>query len=194
MTTVRCAKVEDVTAVAQMHAERIGGGFLATLGTRFLERLYRRMVLSERARVFVADDDEDDVAGFVATTRNTNDFYKEFVRRDGLAAATAGAGSILRAPKQVWETLRYGTGDGHDLPAAEVLAIAVASHAAGRGIGVALLERALEGFRQDGVSAARVVTAVGNDPAVRMYERAGFRPHSRTEVHAGVAQEVLVWP
>ena len=41
---------------------------------------------------------------------------------------------------------------------------------------------------------ARVVTAVDNDAALAMYERAGFRRRTRTEVHAGVPQEVLVWP
>src|SRR5262249_31769647 len=106
------------------------------------------------------------------------------------------------SPRKVWETLRYGTGgadgkaatDRPELPPAEVFAIAVAPRAAGRGLGAALLAAALDAFRADGVTAARVVTAVGNDAAQRMYERAGFRPVSRTEVHPGVPQEVLVWP
>jgi ribosomal protein S18 acetylase RimI-like enzyme len=108
----------------------------------------------------------------------------------------------VRSPRKVWETFRYGMSGtngesragGAELPAAEVFAIAVAARVEGRGLGAALLAAALEGFRADGITAARVVTAAGNDAAQRMYERAGFRAFSRTEVHAGVAQEVLVWP
>ena len=74
-----------------------------------------------------------------------------------------------------------------------MLAIAVAARAEGRGLGRALLRAALEQLGDRGVDAARVVTAVGNAPALRMYERAGFRRVSVTEVHAGIAQEVLVW-
>ena len=37
------------------------------------------------------------------------------------------------------------------------------------------------------------MTAVDNAAALRMYERGGFDGTSRTEVHAGTPQEVLVW-
>jgi ribosomal protein S18 acetylase RimI-like enzyme len=203
----RAATAADVPAVAALHAERISEGFLPTLGSGFLERLYGRMVRSDTARVFVVDDDtnrEDayDVVGFVATAGDTGRFYREFLRHDGFAAAWHSAGALARSPRKVWETFHYGTrgADGNadagvtELPAAEVFAIAVAPRVEGRGLGAALLAAALDGFRADGVSAARVVTAVGNEAAQRMYERAGFRAVSRTEVHAGVPQEVLVWP
>jgi len=39
-----------------------------------------------------------------------------------------------------------------------------------------------------------VVTASGNEEAIRMYERAGFGRQGGTEVHPGVVQEVLLWP
>jgi ribosomal protein S18 acetylase RimI-like enzyme len=202
----RAATVADVPAVAALHAQRISEGFLPTLGIGFLERLYRRLVQSERARVFVVDDDANrhdayDVVGFVATADDTGRFYREFLRHDGFAAAVHSAGALVRSPRKVWETFRYGIGadgkadDGRaELPAAEVFAIAVAPRVEGRGFGAALLAAALDAFRVDGVTAARVVTAVGNEAAQRMYERAGFRPVSRTEVHAGAPQQVLVWP
>ena len=52
--TLRLATVADVDPVAALHADRIAEGFLVTLGPAFLRRLYRRIVLSEGAFVFVA--------------------------------------------------------------------------------------------------------------------------------------------
>ena len=48
-------------------------------------------------------------------------------------------------------------------------------------------------MRRRAITGARVVTAVDNAAALRMYERAGFVRYGRTEVHAGTPQQVLVW-
>jgi ribosomal protein S18 acetylase RimI-like enzyme len=192
---VRPGRTGDAPGVARLHAERIGEGFLATLGPRFLTRLYRRVAVSPHARLLVAESGER-IVGFVAVTTSTRRLYGEFLRRDALPAGLAAAPAVARAPRRVWETLRYGTtGDGDgELPDAEVLSIAVAADAGGRGIGGALLAAALGELARGGTPSARVVTAMGNDAALAMYERAGFRRRTRTEVHAGVPQEVLVWP
>lgn len=189
---VRPGRPSDAEALAALHAQRIGEGFLVTLGHRFLARLYRRIARSPGSVLLVAEADGR-VVGFVAATTSTRRLYAEFLRHDAVPAALAAAPAVLRAPMRAWETLRYGAGHD-DLPAAEVLSIAVADDASGRGIGGALLAAALDALAQEGAAEARVVTAVGNDAALAMYERAGFRRRTRTEVHAGVAQEVLVWP
>jgi glycosyltransferase involved in cell wall biosynthesis/ribosomal protein S18 acetylase RimI-like enzyme len=202
---VRAASPGDAGAVADLHADRIAEGFLVTLGPRFLTRLYRRIARSPHATLLVAESGEQ-IVGFVATATSTRRLYVDFVLHDAVPAGLAAAPAALRAPRRVWETFHYGAsetgpgrngdstnGDG-DLPAAEVLSIAVATDAGGRGIGGALLAGALEELSRAGVTEARVVTAVGNDAALAMYERAGFRRRTQTEVHAGVPQEVLVWP
>jgi ribosomal protein S18 acetylase RimI-like enzyme len=191
-TPVRPGRPGDAAAVAAIHYARISEGFLVTLGPRFLTRLYRRIARSPGSVLLVAEVDGR-VVGFVAATTSTRRLYAEFLRRDGVLAALAAAPAVLRAPRRVWETLRYGTSHD-DLPAAEVLSIAVADAASGRGLGGALLTAALDGLAARGAHEAQVVTAVGNEAALAMYERAGFRRWGRTEVHAGVAQEVLVWP
>lgn len=189
---VRLARADDAPAIAALHEERISEGFLVTLGRRFLTRLYRRIARSPGSVLLVADAG-DRVVGFVAATASTRSLYADFLRHDALPAGLAAAPAVLRAPRRVWETLRHGRGE-HDLPAAEVLSIAVAADAGGQGTGGALLAAALDALARQGVTEAQVVTAVGNQTALAMYQRAGFRHHGRTEVHAGVAQEVLVWP
>jgi ribosomal protein S18 acetylase RimI-like enzyme len=188
----------DAATVAALHAERIGDGFLVTLGPRFLTRLYRRIALSPQAVLLVAHDppgeSRDGLVGFVAAATSTRRLYGEFLRRDALPAGLAAAPAVLRHPRSVWETFRYGRTTDDDLPVAEILSVAVASGAAGRGVGGALVAAAQEELVRLGAHEARVVTAVGNDGALAMYERAGFRRRTRTQVHAGVPQEVLVWP
>jgi ribosomal protein S18 acetylase RimI-like enzyme len=218
----RPAVSRDAADVAALHAAELGAGFLATLGPRFLRRLYARATRSGASFVLVTED-ADGLTGFVAVAERTGRFYREFLIHDGLLAGLAAAPAVLRAPRRTWETFRYGTSasgrparsaDGTDRapetgpgnqtgpadavdtdapPAAEILAIAVAPRARGRGTGTALVAAAVGELRRRGIDGAKVVTAVDNAPAIGMYERAGFRRHHRTEVHAGVAQEVLVW-
>jgi ribosomal protein S18 acetylase RimI-like enzyme len=190
---LRTGRVDDAPAIAGLHAERIGEGFLVTLGPRFLTRLYRRIALSPAAVLVVAES-ADRIVGFLAATTSTRRLYADFLRRDALAAGVVAAPAALRSPRRVWETLRYGTVDDGDLPEAEVLSVAVAADVAGRGIGGRLLTAGLGELARAGTPAARVVTAVSNDAALAMYEGAGFRRRTRTEVHADVPQEVLVWP
>ena len=193
MSSIRAARSGDAGAVAALHGSRIAEGFLTTLGMSFLERLYRRMIRSAQAFVLVHDD-QDGIDAFVAVADHTGRLYREFVMRDGPAVVITTAPAIVRNPKRIWETLRYGIASGGDLPASEILAVAVAQRAEGRGVGGELVRAALDELQARGVAAARVVTAVGNAPALRMYETAGFRRFHQTEVHAGISQQVLVWP
>ena len=194
--TLRFATLEDVSAVAALHATRISEGFLVTLGPAFLRRLYRRVVLSHRSFLLVADDTRA-VCGFIAVAERTSDLYREFLVRDGVAASIAAARGLVRAPRSAFETLRYGWrggGSGSGGSGAEILATGVAAGCAGRGIGARLVRAATEELERRGVGSARVVTAVGNVAAVRAYERGGFHREGRDVVHRGVTQELLVWP
>ena len=190
----RPATLADARAVAALHRERFPEGFLPSLGSRPLERLYRHVVQSANAFVLVSDDGGE-VVGFVAVAEDTRLLYREFLRRDGFTVALVAAPRVLRAPRKAWETVRYGKRSNNaGLPSAEILAVAVAERSRGTGVAPSLVAAALEELRRRRIGAVRVVTAPGNSRALRLYERAGFRRQQRTEVHRGVAQEVLVWP
>ena len=192
--TVRPGVCADARSVAALHTDLIADGFLATLGPRFLGRLYRRMLRSSRSFVIVGDA-VGAVCGFVAVAEDTRGFYRDFLVRDGVLAGLVALPRVLHAPRHVWETFRYGTAVGEGvLPRAEILAVAVAPSQQGHGLAVRLVTEALAELRRRGVPSARVVTAVDNEAACRTYERAGFERRERIEVHRGVAQDVLVWP
>jgi ribosomal protein S18 acetylase RimI-like enzyme len=66
----------------------------------------------------------------------------------------------------------------------EVAEVYVAVAHRGRGVGEALVLRAVELFRQRGVTLGYVWTRADNEPATRLYRGAGFRP---------APQLVLTW-
>jgi ribosomal protein S18 acetylase RimI-like enzyme len=189
---VRPATDADLGTVAHLHRTRISEGFLSYLGEPFLRRLYRRVLRSTGGFVLVADTDDTRVAGFAAGAADLGRLYRSFVLRDGVVAGSRAAPRILRSLPRVLETLRYPSG-GDGLPTAEILAVAVSTAAAGRGVGLALVRAALERFAQDGVDSAKVVTGSDNAAALALYRRAGFEDRARIAVHEGTASEVLVW-
>lgn len=191
--TIRLATETDTLRVAQLHTEAIAEGFLSTLGLQFLNLLYRRIVRAPGSVLVVSVDDRDVISGFVAATDDTPRLYRHFLLRDAVRACWAAAPSVARAPRRVWETLRYGTADDASQPAAEILAIAVDNSARGHGIGGALVNAAIDHLRTGGVTEVKVVTAADNAPALRMYKKVGFVDVGTAEVHPGTVQKVLLW-
>jgi ribosomal protein S18 acetylase RimI-like enzyme len=199
---IRLGTPADAAAVAALHSQELAEGFLVTLGTPFLVRLYTR-IARYRGSFLLVMGETDDIEGFIAVAERTGDLYREFLVRDGLRAGLAALPAIGRAPRHVWETLRYGTrGDdgtpgaeaSAPLPDAEILSVAVDPAARGHGAGRALVAAATAELGRRGISSVRVVTAADNGPALRTYEAAGFTRRATTQVHAGVEQVVLAWP
>lgn len=189
--TLRAAQPSDVRAIADLHATRIDEGFLTSLGTSFLRRLYARVLHSHDA--FIVVDDLDGVTtGFAAGVADLGALYRRFIVRDGLRAGFQAAPRLVKNLPRVVETLRYPATTG-DLPEAEVLAVAVAAERSGHGVGQALVRRAIDEFVSHGIKTAKVVTTADNLAALAMYRACGFVIADGVEVHAGRSSEVLVW-
>lgn len=187
------AKHQDVRQVAELHCSGISEGFLALLGPGFLRRMYDEVRVDPHSFILVCRQ-EGRMVGFVAGTENTRAFYRQFLRRRGVVAGLSASPRLLRGVPRAWETLRYGMGEpADDLPAAELLAMAVDPTARGKGLGTVLAQACVAEFRHRQVGAARVVVAAHNQAAVRTYRRAGFADASVTEVHRGTTSLVLRW-
>lgn len=193
--TIRPGTAQDARRAAQLHATSITEGFLPRLGPRFLERLYRCVVSDERSFLLVADEDgegERRVVGMIAGTEDVHALYRRFLRRDGIIAAVVAAPRVLRNTGAVLETLRYGS-SAPDLPAAELLAVAVDDAARGKGLGRELVDALSSEFARRGTSSTKVVVGAANDPALHLYRVCGYRDASTVEVHRNIPSQVLVW-
>jgi ribosomal protein S18 acetylase RimI-like enzyme len=200
--TVRSGTKRDALDVATLHVGTIDEGFLSTLGTPFLRRLYGRLAVTEHGFLLAADDMTPDgsvLVGFVAGTTSLRALYREFLWRDGLAAASRSIPKLARSLPKVWETLRYGTASPPDDAAppgveVELLSIGVASGSRGRGTGGALVEAFFAAAAHTGAQSARVVVGSENHAAIRMYQRAGFRVARKVELHAGTRSLLMRTP
>lgn len=191
--SIRPARRGDVGAIAELHRRMIRTGFLSILGTRFLRVLYGAMIEAPAARVLVAESDGV-VLGFVSGVADTGDFYRRFLRRKALPAAWSVFPIALRPSvlNKMWETLRYGSGAEADIPA-ELLAMAVAPSARGRGLGSELIARLFDWAAEGHIDQMRVVVGMDNRPAESLYRRCGFTDSQRIEIHSGEPSLELVW-
>ncbi len=190
--TYRGPRPTDAPALARLHGESITGGFLPTLGHRFLTRLYAALIAWPDAEIVVAADGDGPV-GFVAGVTDTGAFYRHFATQHGVRAALAAGYRLLRPStvRNALETLRY---DGGDVDVdAELLAMAVDADARGAGLGTGLGTRFLDAMERRGVPEVRVVVGADNDTAVGLYRKLGFVDAATIEVHAGTRSLLLVW-
>ena len=191
-TVIRPAEDRDIPHLARLHMEAIETGFLPSLGSGFMERLYAALLDWEDAVVLVADGAWRPV-GFVAGAADTRAFFRHFLKTRGVGAALVAARRLARPSmvRRAWETLRYPSGD-EDVPA-ELLAMAVAPEARRRGLARRLGGRFLADVAGRGPERVKVVVGAQNAPAIAAYETMGFVPAGTVEVHAGEPSEVLVW-
>ena len=180
----------DAAAAADLHASQINEGFLAFLGPRFLRRLYRRVTRTPGCFLLVVVN-EGTTVGFLAGSTDVAALYRSFLWRDGVAAAFASSGRLLRSWRRVMETLRHGTGGAG--AGAELLAVAVDPTTRGQGAGTLLVEGFLTEVGGRGQRAAHVVVAADNETAVALYRRTGFHTAERFELHSGTESLLMRW-
>jgi ribosomal protein S18 acetylase RimI-like enzyme len=187
---LRVGTVNDAAVVAALHAGQISEGFLASLGPRFLRKLYRRVTLVPDSFVLVVEQAGTTV-GFLAGSTDVAGLYKEFVWRDGVAAALTCGGRLIRSLGRAVETFRHGSGGAGE--GAELLAIAVDPSARGKGAGTLLVEGFLAEILRQRQNAAHVVVGADNATAIELYGRAGFRTVQQFEMHPGTESLVMQW-
>lgn len=163
------AKCSILSPIARLHSCSIPTGFLSTLGTTFLSRLYAAIATAPQSVLFAALKDEqqekgvrieaihrgqqiakEELLGFVAGTIDTQRMYRHIVLHQGVLLAFLLLPALLRPAsiRKIVETLCYGKKTDNDAavqpehesgPAAELLSIAVAPAARGMGVGKELV-------------------------------------------------------
>jgi len=185
--------------VAKLHCMALPRGFLSTLGTGFLGRLYLGIADADRSGVWVAVGDEGRCLGFISGSNDLHQCYRYVLRHGWFPLGIRLARSLVRwsAIVRVSQTLAYpfrklgADGDeknevirlGREVRA-ELLSIAVASEARGMGIGRVLVET-LEQYLLDwGHSGLyRVVTDAEDPRSNAFYDSVGFTLHGRFRHH-----------
>lgn len=184
-------------AVARLHAENIGQGFLPSLGQDSLALLYRTTDESSESTLIPAYEDNQ-VCGFIAGAIQLKPVYLRLLLH-WPALFMALAPSLLR-PTRLWrilEILRYSREDGVDtarvpLPDAELLGLAVAPGCRDRGHADSLYEGLRRFFARQGQVSFKIMVGADLSRAIHFYRRMGAVPAAEITLHRGASSTVYV--
>jgi ribosomal protein S18 acetylase RimI-like enzyme len=118
-----------------------------------------------------------------ATPATCRTFMDTLVLRSGCGRLDIEASRLAEGPKGpvgVLVASRLAAANGH------VCQVSVTPEAQGHGIGVALMETALQAFREQGLASATLSVTVSNARAHRLYRQLGFRTCRLFGAHAWV--------
>lgn len=179
---VRKARADDAGELARLHSEGLSGGFLASLGSRFLVQLYEAMIVSPDTVVLLAED-EGEVIGFVACAVTPAALWREFLRRHGFRAIWLLAVRLLKPSVRtgVLEVVRHVRQRAER--GATLLSIVVGPPARRRGLGFHLVMLLEEELRRRGAHGLEVAVRVDNRWARGFFEHLGFHPLGSLSIH-----------
>jgi len=195
-----------ISAVALLHMENLDQGFLAKLGVGFLTEMYGAIDRCSSSVLLVAKDEQGNVAGFVSGSKGMRPIYLEMLRRFFVLPFVMMP--TLLNPVRIWrigDILFYSFGkDSKFLPSSrtseknihlpenELLSIAVAPHARGKGVSESLYSRLVAHFRTQRETSFRIIVGEKLEPAHRFYRRMGAEVAGTIEVHKGELSKVYV--
>jgi ribosomal protein S18 acetylase RimI-like enzyme len=179
---------------AEIHATCIQGGFLPTLGRRFLTVVYR-CIDEHPDCVLLTESIDGRVIGFIAGTTGKSSL-RQVLRLHPFQACAAIAPSLLSVKrlKGMTRIARFaGQREGADpnWPAAELLSIAVDPAYRGKGVAERLFRRLEHAFGGLGVDSFRIIVGANLAPALRFYEKMGCIESGRLTIHGSALSIVL---
>ena len=184
----RLAQKKDARRIAEIHKQEIKKGFLCTLNNNLLTKIYSAIIDSRYSFCVVAEENQD-VKGFIAGVINLNDFYFYFLKRYFFSAIILIFPEMLNLKniKKILEILFYSQKE-ESLPEAELLSMALTKDFQGKGIAGPMFDKFISEMKDKKISVFKVL--VGNilSPAIKFYEKNGFKFVKETKVHENVSR------
>lgn len=177
---------------AELHKQYIPSGFLSSLGSGFLTRMYSCIATDESSALIVVME-EGTVVGFITGTVNVSRFYQRFIRKNILRGFLLIPRLLTRERLQkMTETLVYpGRHKKLHLPDAEILSMVVDQTHQGKGISTLLFEQLISFYRQHNVSETKFI--IGNTllSSIHFFEKMGAVKGEQIEMHKGSRSWVM---
>lgn len=192
VTTQKIEK-RDAVDVATLHISGINRGFISSLGPEFVSGLYEILAEDNESIVLAAREDGK-VIGFIAFSKNIKKLYRMAMLKYGVRIAWLLGRKLLSWSriKKLIGTLFYPFKKNKlNLPETELLSMAVAPEAQGKGIGSMLVREGLAECKRRGVSKIKVLVAADNLAANMLYQKCGFNLVCQTKSH-GIVSNICV--
>lgn len=188
---IRLAEKKDTKDVAKIHKEEIKESFLSSLPMAFLEKLYSAVI--ENDFIIVAEDGGI-IVGFMAGTADIKKLYSVFLKRYFFHSVVVLFFKIFNfsALKKIIENLLYPKKE-QDLPKAELLTVAVKKEFQGKGLAGEMLDLFQQEMQKRGTDVFKVIVGEGLKPAIKFYEKSGFKFLKNISLHNNESSRIYVF-
>lgn len=180
--------------VAVLHCANINQGFLSSLGPRFLSLLYWA-IDEDESSVLIVESVGNKVIGFVSGGQGLRPLYRRMLSR-WPSLLIAMLPFALRPWKLIGilEIMRHSFKgvSSTELPAHELLSIAIDREHRGKGIADQLYHSLEAHFRKQKVEAFKIVVGEKLAAAHKFYRRMGAQPRTSIEIHSGDRSVVYI--
>ncbi len=187
---IKLAQKEEALEVAKIHKKEIGKGFLSSLPLSFLDKFYQALAVSPASFCLVAKENNE-VIGFIAGTTSIGGFYKYFLKNYFFYSCLILLPKILSL-KKILETLFYPVKE-KDMPAPELLTMAVKSNFQGQGIASKIFSEFVSEMKKRNIPSFKVLVGEELKPAISFYEKNGFKFLKNTKVHANNNSRIYIY-
>lgn len=188
---IRLAGQKDAREIAKIHKEEIGKGFLSSLPLAFLEKLYSAAIESD---FVVVAEEGGKIIGFMAGTADIKKLYSNFLKKYFFHSVIFLFFKIFSfsSLRKILENLLYPKKE-QDLPKAELLTVAVIKEFQGKGLAGEILEVFLREMKNKGIKIFKVVVGEELKPAIKFYEKNGFKFVKNIALHGNDPSHVYTF-
>lgn len=186
---------EYLKQIAIMHQTEISQGFISTLGTNFLIKLYSSIIKSHYSFLIIARI-ENQIIGFLAGSLDTAKVYKHFIFRHGLFILPVLIPRLISVSNilKVIETLLYPhKPEILNLPSAEILNFCVSNAIQRKGVGKDIFSFSMEEFRNFNIREIKIITGASQISAQKFYESIGAAFMTTIEIHKDVKSMIYTF-
>jgi ribosomal protein S18 acetylase RimI-like enzyme len=174
---IRKMLIKDIEECAYLHYVSIKDSFLCEFGTPFFQRLYKRLIESDKCFGYV-DIDNSKIVGFIAGSENMDGFMKSLFLKDFFVIVPIVLRRLIARPhlfKNIIQTLSYSKKSNVDDIKAELVSIVVRQDFRGKKLGTFLLNDLINHFKENGITKFKVMVDKNNPTANAFYKASGFK-------------------
>lgn len=174
---IRKMCLKDVNECAYLHYESIKDSFLCEFGKLFLQRIYKRLVSSDKCFGYVYLNNSE-IVGFITGSENMDGFMKSLLFKDFFVIIPIIFQKLIAKPhliKNVIQTFSYSKKSNVDNIKAELVSIIVRQDFRGKKLGTFLLNDLINHFKEKGISKFKVMVDKNNLAANAFYKSSGFK-------------------
>ncbi|MBV2224390.1 MAG: GNAT family N-acetyltransferase [Cloacibacterium sp.] len=182
---IRKAEVKDLNQIVAIHFERFSGFFLTSLGRDFLKTFYKAYL--KNPGVLLVLEDEGEVKGFAAGSRDNRGFFKKLLKNNLISFALFGLKILFTNPKALKRmSSNAGKSEKNNFIFAELLSIATLKNKKGYGkILLQEFEKEIARENKENLPVSLTTDFDNNDKAVQFYKDCEYQVQEIFESYQG---------